>query len=217
MRRYLTLLMLAVLLPTVARAENPADAKPLCPLFTAIEFEVGGSELIDTYLAPWSYKGWSLAIGAEWMRAMPIEKYRWVWQQQLRFNFARTRLRISGNGLTDAGSLHYAFAMMRYSELPVKGLRIYYGADMTLTAAALYNYHGGNNPVAVKADISWGLTAMAVYNVMLGKLPVTARYQLSLPVVGVLPNLNMPSRITKYRWAITRTSCTLARGLRDLI
>lgn len=184
MRRYFFLLIFAALLPAIARAGEPADAEPLCPLFTAVEFEVGSSELIDTYLAPWSYTGWSLALGAEWMRVMPIEEYRWVWQQQLRVNFARTHLRISGNGLTDAGLLHYAFAMMRYSDLPVKGLRLYYGADMTLTGGALYNYHGGNNPVSVKADMSWGLTAMAVYDFKLGRLPVTARYQLALPVVG---------------------------------
>ena len=184
MRRDLFLLIFAALLPAIARAGEPADAEPLCPLFTAVEFEVGSSELIDTYLSPWSYTGWSLALGAEWMRVMPIEEYRWVWQQQLRANFARTHLRISGNGLTDAGLLHYAFAMMRYSDLPVKGLRLYYGADMTLTGGALYNYHGGNNPVSVKADMSWGLTAMAVYDFKLGRLPVTARYQLALPVVG---------------------------------
>lgn len=185
MRRDFFLLIFAALLPAIARAGEPADAEPLCPLFTAVEFEVGSSELIDTYLSPWSYTGWSLALGAEWMRVMPIEEYRWVWQQQLRANFARTHLRISGNGLTDAGLLHYAFAMMRYSDLPVKGLRLYYGADMTLTGGALYNYHGGNNPVSVKADMSWGLTAMAVYDFKLGRLPVTARYQLALPVVGV--------------------------------
>ena len=184
MRRDFFLLIFAALLPAIARAGEPADAEPLCPLFTAVEFEVGSSELIDTYLSPWSYTGWSLALGAEWMRVMPIEEYRWVWQQQLRANFARTHLRISGNGLTDAGLLHYAFAMMRYSDLPVKGLRLYYGADMTLTGGALYNYHGGNNPVSVKADMSWGLTAMAVYDFKLGRLPVTARYQLALPVVG---------------------------------
>ena len=178
------MLIFAALLPAIARAGEPTDAEPLCPLFTAVEFEVGSSELIDTYLSPWSYTGWSLALGAEWMRVMPIEEYRWVWQQQLRANFARTHLRISGNGLTDAGLLHYAFAMMRYSDLPVKGLRLYYGADMTLTGGALYNYHGGNNPVSVKADMSWGLTAMAVYDFKLGRLPVTARYQLALPVVG---------------------------------
>ena len=184
MRRDFFLLIFAALLPAIARAGEPADAEPLCPLFTAVEFEVGSSELIDTYLSPWSYTGWSLALGAEWMRVMPIEEYRWVWQQQLRANFARTHLRISGNGLTDAGLLHYAFAMMRYSDLPVKGLRLYYGADMTLTGGALYNYHGGNNPVSVKADMSWGLTAMAVYDFKLGRLSVTARYQLALPVVG---------------------------------
>ena len=184
MRRDFFLLIFAALLPAIARAGEPADAEPLCPLFTAVEFEVGSSELIDTYLSPWSYTGWCLALGAEWMRVMPIEEYRWVWQQQLRANFARTHLRISGNGLTDAGLLHYAFAMMRYSDLPVKGLRLYYGADMTLTGGALYNYHGGNNPVSVKADMSWGLTAMAVYDFKLGRLPVTARYQLALPVVG---------------------------------
>lgn len=183
MRRCLLLLLLTLSLFTVGRAADSVE-KPLCPLFSAVELEAGGTSLIDTYLAPWVYKGWSVALGAEWMRALPAGGYRWVWQQQLRINFARTRLRISGNGLTDEAGLHYAFAMMRYSDLPLQGLRLYYGANLTLTGGALYNYHGGNNPVSAKVDLSLGLTGMAVYGFALGRLPVTARYQLSLPVVG---------------------------------
>lgn len=185
MRRLIFAIAATLLLPFQALPAQGQAAKPLCPLFTAIEFESGGSYLIDSYLSPWVYKGWNVAIGAEWMRSISPDNYRWVWQQQARLSYGRSHLRISGNGLTEMGDLRYSFGMMRHSNTPLKGLRLYYGANFTLTAAALYNHHGGNNPVSVKADLSLGLTGMAVYGFRIGRLPVTARYQASLPFVGV--------------------------------
>lgn len=186
MHRYLSAITGIIFLMTAQTLPaQEQKQKPLCPLFTAIEMEVGGSYLIDTYLSPWVYKGWNIAIGAEWMRSIPLDNYHWIWQQQLRCSYGRSRLRLSGNGLTESGDLRYIFGMMRYKELPLKGLRLYYGGNFTLTAGALYNHHGGNNPVSVKADLSLGLTGMAVYGFKLGRLPITARYQISLPIIGV--------------------------------
>ncbi len=187
MRRGLYIAICLLMLPLLsARAQEKETAEtPLCPLFAAMEFEVGGLSMIDTYLSPRVYQGWNIALGGEWMRVMKTEQYRWVWQQQLHLNYGRGRMPASGNGLTDAGVIHYAFAMMRQSQLPIEGLRLYYGGMAGVTAGGLYNYHGGNNPVSVKADISIGLTGMAVYSFRIGKLPITARYQASLPVVGV--------------------------------
>ena len=186
MYRYLSTAFIFLFLLTARTIQaQEQETKPLCPLFTAIEFETGGSYLIDTYLSPWVYKGWNIALGAEWMRTMPLNNYRWIWQQQLRLCYGRSHLRISGNGMTEFGDLRYNFGMMRFIDTSLKGLRLYYGGNFTLTAGALYNYHGGNNPVSVKADLSIGLTGMAVYTFNIGHLPVTARYQASLPVIGV--------------------------------
>lgn len=185
MRRYIFAIAATLILPFQAVWAQEKAEKPLCPLLTAIEFESGGSCLIDTYLSPWVYKGWNVAIGAEWMRSISLDNYHWVWQQQARISYGRSHLRISGNGLTETGDLRYSFGMMRHSDTPLKGLRLYYGANISLTAGVLYNYHGGNNPVSAKADLSLGLTGMAVYGFRIGRLPVTARYQASLPFVGV--------------------------------
>ncbi len=179
-----TILTTMLLYPTKLWAQD-SIASPVCPVFTSIEFEVGGTRLIDTYLSPWSYKGWDIALNIELMQAMPLDNYHWVWQQQIGVNYGDSKISVTGAGKTIYGGLNYMFAMMRRSVLPIDGLQLYYGADLALVGEGIYNYHGGNNPAAVKADISLGLTGMAVYNFKLGKLPVTARYQLLLPVIGI--------------------------------
>lgn len=186
MKRFLFIAILAtiVLQPARLLAQDTAD-KPLRPVFAGIEMEVGGAQLIDTYLSPWSYKGWDIGLNVELMQALPLDNYRWVWQQLIGINYGDSRMSASGAGKTIFGGFNYTFAMMRRSNLPIEGLQLYYGANVGLTGEVLYNYHGGNNPLSVKADISLGLSGMAVYNFKLGKLPLTARYQLMLPVVGI--------------------------------
>lgn len=181
---FFALFAVLLLLPVKLLAQESAE-KPVCPVLAGVEFEVGGARLVDTYLSPWSYKGWDIGLNVELMQAMPLDNYRWVWQQLIGLNYGESQMTISGVGKTIFGGFNYTFAMMRRSALPVEGLQLYYGADLGLMGEAIYNYHGGNNPVAVKADISLGLTGMVAYNFNLGKLPFTARYQLILPVVGV--------------------------------
>lgn len=186
MRRFLFIAILATTLLHPARlwAQDSAD-KPICPVFAGIEFEVGGTRLIDTYLSLWSYKGYDIGINVELMQAMPIDNYHWVWQQLIGAHYGDSKMSVSGAGKTIVGGLNYTFAMMRRNKLPIEGLQVYYGAHLGITGEALYNYHGGNNPASVKADISLGLTGMVAYNFQWGKLPFTARYQLILPVVGI--------------------------------
>lgn len=184
MKRLLYIWTLLLLLPLGIQAQEHEE-QPLCPLFTAVEFEAGGARVIDTYLSDWSYKGWDIGVSVELMKAMKLDHYNWVWQQRIGLNYGESNLAISGNGLTIFGGLDYTFAMMRRSEMPLEGLQLYYGGHATLLGEGIYNYHGGNNPVSVKADLSLGLTGMAVYNFTLGKLPFTARYQFTLPVIGL--------------------------------
>ena len=184
MKRLLYLWLLLLLAPLTLHAQDH-DAEPMCPLFTAVEFEGGGASLIDTYLSDRCYNGWDIGVSVELMKTMKLDCYNWVWQQRMGLNYGESHLVASGNGLTIFGGLDYAFAMMRRTAMPLEGLQLYYGGDVTLMAQGIYNYHGGNNPVSVKADLSLGLTGMVVYNFALGKLPITARYQMVLPVIGI--------------------------------
>ena len=183
MKRLLYIVAL-LFLPLYALSQE-VTAKPQCPVFTAVEFEGGGSRLIDTYLSPYSYSGWNIGLNVELMQALKPDNYSWVWQQLIGLNYGYTRLSMSGAGLTIHGGANYSFAMMHRSDTPIDGLQLYYGGNISLMGEGLENYHRGNNPLSVKADISAGFTGMAVYSFALGKLPITARYQLTLPVVGV--------------------------------
>ena len=183
MKRLLYILTL-LLSPAIVWAQE-CSTEPQRPVFTAVEFEVGGSRLIDTYLSPYSSSGWDIGLNVELMQALKPDNYRWVWQQLIGLNFGYTRLSISGAGLTIMGGANYNFALMHRSNTPIEGLQLYYGGNLSLLGEGVYNYHGGNNPVSVKADVSVGFTGMAVYNFSLGKLPITARYQLQLPVIGI--------------------------------
>lgn len=183
MKRQLYILVL-LLCPAIAIAQESAT-EPQRPVFTAVEFEVGGSRLIDTYLSPYSYSGWNIGLNVELMQTLKLDNYQWIWQQLIGLNYGSTRLSISGAGLTIMGGANYSFALMHRSNTPIEGLQLYYGGNFSLLGEGVYNYHGGNNPTSVKADISLGFTGMAVYNFSLGKLPFTARYQLQLPIIGV--------------------------------
>ncbi len=161
------------------------DASTICPLFMAGEVEIGRVDLIDTYLSPWSYGGWNAGINIELMKAFKGNDKHWLWQQLIGGNYGQSRMNSTGAGLAASGGGRYSFAIMHHSRTAIKGLHLYYGGNIGISADAIYNYHGGNNPATVKADCSLALTGMIVYNVSWGRQPFTIRYQPTLPVIGL--------------------------------
>ena len=182
-KRIISALFLLLCITLVHAQEE--QVTPQHPLFIATEIEVGGVDLLDTYLSPWSYSGWNIGVNVELMKTLKGNSKQWVWQQLINANYGQSRMNISGAGLTESGGGNYSFAMMHQSNTPLKGLHLYYGASIGIGVEVLYNYHGGNNPTLVKADGSLALTGMIVYNFAWGKQPFTVRYQPILPIVGV--------------------------------
>lgn len=181
------LLLILLLLPISVVATEKKTDNTSRPLFTALELQLGQAHWIETPLSQLSYKGTDLAIGIEMMRAFKGES-RWVQQHQLRYNYGRGKIAISGVGGSSYHLASYTFAMMHHSTVAPR-LRIYYGADIALSGGIVTNAHGGNNPLTIKTDLSLGATVMAVYDFNIVRLPVTARYQLSLPVVGTFSQI----------------------------
>ncbi len=165
-------------------AQSSSDT-PISPLYMSGEVEIGRGDLIDTYLSPWSYGGWNIGINVELMKALNGCNGNWLWQQRLGGNYGRSRMNISGASLVASGGANYSFAIMHHSPTPIRGLHLYYGGNIGISADAIYNYHGGNNPATVRVDCSLALTGMIVYNVSWGRQLFTIRYQPTLPVIGV--------------------------------
>lgn len=168
-----------------SHAQHEKDDTTAYPIFIAAEMETGGMQVLDTYLSGWSYGGWNVGVNIELMKALKSESKKWIWQQQIGAHYGQGRLNISGAGLTAIYGFDYTFAMMHHSSCTLSGLHFYYGGDIDITAAAIENYHGGNNPMSAKFDCSLALTGMIVYNFNCGRQPISIRYQPSLPILGV--------------------------------
>ena len=174
-------------LPIASFAKSDKD-NTYCPLFTALELNLGGAAWVEKSLSYFAFDGPSFSVGVEMMRATKGES-NWVQQHQLRYKYNSGNMAISGKGGSKAHFGNYTFGMMTYS-LVCPDLRLYYGADLDIFGGVVNNAHAGNNPFTIKSDVSVGFTGMAVYDFNLGKLPVTARYQMALPVFSVFTQLD---------------------------
>ena len=170
-------------LPMASFANDKSESDSIyCPLFTALEFNIGGATWVEKPLSLFTFDGPSISLSVEMMRAAKGDS-KWVQQHQLRYMYNSGTMSISDKGGSKAYFGNYTFGMMTYSTV-CPNLRLYYGADLDIMGGAINNAHGGNNPFIVKSDLSVGFTGMAVYDFKLGKLPVTARYQMALPVLS---------------------------------
>ena len=179
-------ILLAMPIGVYAKKKSANDST-YCPLYTALELNVGGAAWIEKPLSYFTFDGPSFSVGVEMMRASKDSK--WVQQHQLRYAYNRGKMAISGNGGSNVHMGNYTFGMMTHSTV-CPDLRLYYGYDIDVMGGLVTNAHGGNNPMTIKSDISVGFTGMAVYDFNLGKLPVTARYQMALPVLSAFSQLD---------------------------
>ncbi len=177
--RLTIILFVAILL---APHTMQAQQRYYAPLFTSLELQYGGGHWIDTPLSDLSYKGNSLSVSVEMIRAFRNES-QWVQQHILRYYMGMGSIAISGAGGSDYYMGSYTFSLMHHTTIAPK-LRLYYGPDLSITGGAITNAHGGNNPATAKFDLSIGFSGMAVYDFKIGKLPITARYHMLLPVIG---------------------------------
>ncbi len=178
--------VLLLTLPVMSFAKSKDDST-YCPLFTALEVNIGSAAWVEKPLSYFTFEGASFSVNVEMMRA--AKQSNWVQQHQLRYSYNTGSMAISGNGGSKAHLANYTFGMMTHSTM-APDLRLYYGADLNVLGGVVNNAHGGNNPFTIKGDFGVGFTGMAVYDFTLGKLPVTARYQMSLPVLSVFTQLD---------------------------
>lgn len=179
----LSLLIAVLMMPLLAAARDSVEVKPLCPVMSAYMLEGGGARLVNTYLTPLKYSGWSAAFNYERMQAMKFSPDRWV--MQLR---AGVTLNRAENPARNAGMWRltgeFSWGMMHRWRLPY-GVTLAAGGSTGLDLGCLYSTRNGNNPVAVEAAWTVNLTGYAAWNFRVGRLPVTLRYQPVLPVAGV--------------------------------
>lgn len=165
----------------------------------------GFSNVLDTYLSPYIYKGGEIRLMRETQRLT-----RLFWREnektEPRVTF-QTLLDLHGSYLESragnvngwAGGVRYGLGWL-YRVMPVKNagnvteawtstqfqrFSLEVGPILSGYMGAVYNERNGNNPAQAKLDLMLDLSAVCSYHFRLFHHPFALRYQLTVPFVGV--------------------------------
>ena len=146
---------------------------------------LGPSRLLDTYITPekFSGTGYTFLYIRDNARTDSLRK-RWSTSIEHEIDFSNTKDR-SGNISLLEGT--YNFYLARYYNLrPMNNLRLQLGAAANTRLGFIYNLTSSNNPAQAKGAINIMPSATAAYDFNISRQRFTARYELQLPLVGVI-------------------------------
>lgn len=137
---------------------------------------------LDTYLSGYNYTGGGLNIGHEVFRDARTGNYRWKYQ--ILFN-SRIGMTLQKGNMQIAGTIGCSWSGYHPFK-PCKGLTLLAGVQIQAEGGALYVPGNGNNPASAKLRTALAASGMAIYHFPVSGNDWTARYQLDIPLAGVM-------------------------------
>lgn len=168
-----------------ATAQDSTDRLPdnRCTTHATL-FGIGRSNLLETYLSPYSYTGPQLSVLHESLRKTHWLDGRITTQRMFDGNIAYT-----DNRAETADEMAGKFSCSlgwHYNWTWNNGLRLMLGGELHAGVGFIYNTRNSNNPVQAKAETDLAASALLIYPFHVRKVPFTARYQVSAPLVGAM-------------------------------
>lgn len=183
LRHAITLLAVSAVAST-ACASSADSVRTVRPVYSVYALEAGSAHLVETYLSPLHYDGWSLALSHTRAQAMKFEPEHWFMELGGRLAVDRTLNRPARNVAEWRLNLALQWDMMRRWRIP-SGFSLYAGGFVRLDAGVFYLARNSNNPAAAKASLTIGPRVGAGYSLRLGKVPVSLRYMVDMPLTGI--------------------------------
>lgn len=185
-KKILSLLLIGwpALLALAQQTMRPDSTDQTRYLTRTTMYGVGFTNVFDTYLSPQEYKGVDFRIARESMRMTRLMGGNVSQQIFFQADLGYTHNRVDNNntfsGLANWNyALHYNFRLTPQFKLLAGGM-----AD--LNGGFVYNLRNGNNPAQARAYINVGASGMAIWDLRIKHRPLTLRYQLNLPLAGVM-------------------------------
>lgn len=147
-------------------------------------FGIGSTNILDTYLSPLQYKGTNISMLRENMRFTKILDGKVSVQNMLQVNLSYSENRAETSSEI-ASMVKWTYAWHYQHEL-IKDLKLLFGPMADLNGGFVYNAGNSNNPAQAKAYVNIDASAMLIYKFRLFNQPFTARYQLNVPLIGLM-------------------------------
>lgn len=167
-----------------AQTTDSIPADPTRYVTRATLYGAGFTNIYDTYLSPQEYKGVEFRVSRESMRMTRWMDGRISRQTFFQANFGYTHNKVDNNNTMSALAnwnygLHYNFPL-------TPNFTLLAGAVADLNGGFVYNLRNGNNPASARAYVNLAASGMAIWKLRIRQYPITLRYQLNLPVMGVM-------------------------------
>ena len=147
---------------------------------------VGPCQSLDTYLSPEHYRGTALRFLSHTQRGRDsVQSYREIMHE----GSIATLDNRSGNGGELAGHYRFQYGWQRHLlQRPLGNgfLTLNAGVHLDAHIGFLYNTRGSNNPAQAQLSLQAAPVGEATYRLSLGNRPVLFRYEVGIPVVGVM-------------------------------
>ncbi len=147
-------------------------------------YGIGRTNILDTYLSPMEYTGAELRILRENRRGTKYMEGNVYRQSLFQANVSMLENK-AGTGSEFSFlvnwnlAYHYRFQMN-------ESLQLFAGPNLDLNGGMVYNLRNSNNPVNAKAYANLGASGMAIYQFRIKEHPFILRYQLNVPLLGLM-------------------------------
>lgn len=168
------------------RAMQPDTLPAPRTLVTTVQtVEVGGSNILDTYLSPRNYTGMELGYGQQWFRQRVDRK----WSSSMRVNVNMQYLKANtSDDNRELGALLLFNYMWRHALLHANALKgnwlVDGGMGFTAQAGVLYNMQNGNNPAQARLALQGVADVRVAYQC--AALPLSVSWQVQAPLAGLM-------------------------------
>lgn len=175
----LTLLTLLTLPHLTLRAQNDS-AKVIT---SSRMIGIGGTNILDTYLSAEHFKGVGASFVATVERKRPYCRWSTLMEHEANLSYVHDR---ANSRKELEGAYNFYWGKLYNWHLLDHRLTLQAGGVANASLGFIYNTSNSNNPAQARAHLNIMPTGVAAYRFRLFHKPMVARYELNLPLAGVM-------------------------------
>lgn len=144
---------------------------------------IGAVNILDTYLSPEKYRGTELRYISHTLRERRDSRWSRLLVHHGNISYSDNR---SGNGGEMAGAYTFSYGVHYNWNFFGGSLNVKAGAQADVNVGFLYNTRNSNNPAQARLSLNISPSAAATYRFRLWERNYSLRYELSVPLMGLM-------------------------------